>query len=118
MLGLLDSLRDEAPAVPSLLRVRAEAGSLTALLLAAWQGARVLAVPVVATVRDEHAHQPTAWPPCPAGGACGWRKGCATRPHTRVVGTRRWPRRGGRGPPGCALPQVAPWEEALGGRPP
>jgi hypothetical protein len=117
MLCLMDRIRDDDPSVPYLLRVLEDAGSLTALLLAAWQGARVLAVQFVDLVLDERARQPTAWPPCLACGASVRRKGFATRQSTRVLGVIRWPRRGGRGPQGCAIPQVAPLAEALGGQP-
>jgi hypothetical protein len=61
MLCLMDRIRDDDPSVPYLLRVLEDAGSLTALLLAAWQGARVLAVQFVDLVLDERARQPTAW---------------------------------------------------------
>jgi len=87
MLCLMDSIRDDDPSVQYLLRVLGDAGSLTALMLAAWQVARVLAVQLVETVLDERAHQPTAWPPCPACGAFIRSKGCATRQMTSVLGT-------------------------------
>ena len=87
MLCLMDSIRDDDPSVQYLLRVLEDAGSLTALILAAWQVARVLAVQLVETVLDERAHQPTAWPPCPACGAFIRSKGCATRQMTSVLGT-------------------------------
>ena len=41
-------------------------------------------------------------------------KGFATRQLTSVLGTIRWQRRVGRCPQGCAIPQVAPLDEALG----
>jgi hypothetical protein len=44
MLCLIDSIRDDDPSVQYLLRVLEDAGSLTALILAACQVARVLAV--------------------------------------------------------------------------
>ena len=79
MLCLIDSIRDDDPSGQYLLRVLEDAGSLTALILAAWQVARVLAVQLVETVLDERARQPTAWPPCPACGASVRSKGVATR---------------------------------------
>ena len=117
MLCLIDSIRDDDPSVQYLLRVLEDAGSLTALILAAWQVARVLAVQLVETVLDERARPPTAWPPCPACGASVRSKGFATRQLTSVLGTIRWQRRGGRCPQGCAIPQVAPLDEALGVQP-
>lgn len=44
-------------------------------------------------------------------------KGFATRQITRVLGTIRWQRRVGRCPQGCAIPPVAPLDEALGVQP-
>jgi hypothetical protein len=117
MLCLIDSIRDNDPSVQYLLRVLEDAGSLTALILAAWQVARVLAVQLVETVLDERARPPTAWPPCPACGASVRSKGFATRQITSVLGTIRWQRRVGRCPQGCAIPQVAPLDEALGVQP-
>ena len=117
MLCLMDSIRDDDPSVQYLLRVLEDAGSLTALILAAWQVARVLAVQLVEIVLDERARQPTAWPPCPACGASVRSKGFATRQITSVLGVIRWQRRVGRCPQGCAIPQVAPLDEALGVQP-
>src|SRR4029453_2983952 len=106
MLCLIDSIRDNDPSVQYLLHVLEDASSLTALILAAWQVARVLAVQLVETVLDERAPPPppppTAGPPCPAWGAAGQSKGFVTRQITSVLGTIRWQRRVGRCPQGCA----------------
>ena len=117
MLCLMDSIRDDDPSVQYLLRVLEDAGSLTALILAAWQVARVLAVQLVEIVLDERARQPSAWTLCPACGASVRSKGFATRQITSVLGVIRWQRRVGRCPQGCAIPQVAPLDEALGVQP-
>ena len=68
LLGLLDRLRYADPSVQRLLRAIAEAQALSALLLAAWQLARVLAVHLVEDVLATRACRPTAWPPCPVCG--------------------------------------------------
>jgi hypothetical protein len=47
MLCLPDSIRNDDPSVQHLLRVMEDAYSLTALLLAVWQVARILAVRLV-----------------------------------------------------------------------
>ena len=117
MLGLIDSIRDDDPSGPYLLRVLEDASSLTALILAAWQVARVVAIQLVEMVLDERARRPTAWPPCPACGASMRSKGLATRQLTSVLGTIRWQRRVGRCPQGCAIPQMAPLDAALGVQP-
>jgi hypothetical protein len=94
-----------------------DAPSLTALILATWQVARVLAVHLIEAVRAERARQPTAWPPCPVCGAAGRRKGFARRPLTSLVGPLRWRRRVGRCPHGCDIPQGVPFDVALGLQP-
>ena len=117
MLCLHDSIRDDDPSLQCLLRAVEDASSLTALILATWQVARVLAVHLIEAVLAERAHQPTAWPPCPVCGASLRSKGLATRQITSLFGTLQWRRRVGRCPQGCALSQVAPLDEALGVQP-
>ena len=117
MLCLSDSIRHDDPSVQRLLRLMDDAHSLTALVLAAWQVARVLAVHLVEAVLAERARQPTAWPPCPACGAALRSKGFATRQRTSLCGPLQWQRRIGRCPQGCAIPQVAPLDKACGVQP-
>ena len=117
MLCLHDSIRDDDPDVQRLLRAVEDAASLTALMLAAWQVARALTVHRVEAVRAARARWPTAWPPCPVCGASLRRKGLASRQMMSLVGPIRWHRRVGRCPQGCAIPQVAPLDDALGVQP-
>ena len=117
MLCLRDSIRDDDPSVQRLLRVIEDADSLTALILAAWQVARVLAVHWVEAVLAERARQPTVWPPCPACGTSLRSKGFAPRQITSLCGPIRWQRRVGRCPHGCPIPQVVPFDEILGVQP-
>ena len=56
MLCLTDSIRDDDPSVQRLLRAMEDARSLTALILATWQVARVLAVRLVEAVLAEQEH--------------------------------------------------------------
>lgn len=114
MLCLPDIIRDDDPAVQCMLHVMENAPSLTALVLAAWQVARLLAVRLVEAVLAERTRAPTTWPPCPACGTLLQSKGFVTRQVTSVVGALRWHRRVGRCPQGCAIPQVAPLDVALG----
>ena len=100
-----------------LLRAVEHAHSLTALILAAWQVARVLTVHLVEAVRAERARRPRSWPPCPACGASLRRKGFAARQVTSLCGPIQWRRRVGRCPRGWVIPQVAPLDEALGVQP-
>ena len=111
------AIRDDDPSVQRLLRVVENADSLTALILAAWQVARVLAVHVIEAVLAERARRPTAWPPCPVCGTSLRSKGFAPRQITSVCGPIRWQRRVGRCPQGCTIPQVAPLDDALGVQP-
>ena len=59
MLCLPDSLRDDDPSMPWLLRAVEDAPSLTALILATWQVAHVRAVHLIEAVLAERARQPT-----------------------------------------------------------
>ena len=117
MLCLHDSICYDAPSLQRLLRAVEDAHALSALLLAAWQVARVLTVHLVEAALAERARQPTAWPPCPACGRPLRSKGFATRQVKSLCGPIRWRRRVGRCPQGCALLQVVPLEEALGVQP-
>jgi hypothetical protein len=114
MLCLHDSRRDDDPSVQRLLHAVADAYSLTVFILAAWQVARRLTVRLVAAVLAERAHRPCAWPRGPVCGVSLRSKGCATRQLTSLFGPLRWRRRVGRCPQGCAIPPVAPCDEALG----
>jgi hypothetical protein len=118
LLGLHDSIRHDDPSMQPLLSTVDNARARTALLLAAWQVARVLAGHLGETVLAERARPATAWPPCPLGGTALRRKGLVKRQVTRLLGPRQGRRRGGRWPQGWASPPVAPLDEALGGPPP
>ena len=65
MLCLHDSIRHNDPAVQRLLSAVEDAPSLAALILAAWQVARVLTVHLVEAVLADRARCPSAWPRCP-----------------------------------------------------
>ena len=117
MLCLYDSIRHDDPALQHLLCAVEAAPSLTAMILAAWQVARVLTVHLVEAVLAERARRPLAWPRCPQCGGFLRSKGFATRQVMSLFGPIRWQRRVGRCPRGCASPQVVPLDEALGVQP-
>ena len=117
MLCLSESLRHDDPVVQQLLRPIEEAHTLTQLILAVWPLARVLALHIIEYVLTERAQRPSAWPPCPTCGTLLRSKGFAPRQLTSLFGPLRWRRRVGRCPHGCAIPQVAPLDEALGVQP-
>jgi len=94
-----------------------EAVTLTELLVAAWQLARVLVIHIVEDVLAERACRPTRWPACPACGRFVRSKGFAQRQVTSLFGPLQWHRRVGRCPQGCAIAQVVPFDEALGVQP-
>lgn len=114
MLCLSDSIRDDDPCVQRWLCTIEEAHTLPKLILAAWSLARVLASHLVEAVLAERARRPTSWPCCPQCGACMRSKGFAKRQVLSLIGPLRWQRRVGRCPQGCATPQVAPLDDALG----
>ena len=117
MLCLLDSIRQDEPAVQRLLRAVEEAHTLTEILLAVWPLARVLTIQLVEAVLAERALRPTFWPRCPTCGAFFRSKGFVKRQIMSLFGTICWRRRVGRCPQGCATPSVAPLDEALGVHP-
>jgi hypothetical protein len=117
MLCLRDSIRDDEPSVQCLVSAVEEAVTLTALIVAAWQLARVLVIHLVEDVLAERACGPTRWPACPACGRSVRSKGCATRQSTSLCGPLRWHRRVGRCPQGCATEHVVPFDEAWGVQP-
>src|SRR4029453_15615440 len=117
MLCLHDSIRHNDRAVQRLLSAVEDAHSLSAVILAAWQVARVLTVHLVEAVLAERARHPTLWPRCPQCGARIRSKGFAKRQIISLFGPIQWRRRVGRCPHGCETPQVAPLDEALGVQP-
>src|SRR6266853_1000115 len=117
MLCLSDSIRHDDPSVQQLLRTIEEAYTLTQLILAVWPLARVLAQHIIESVLAERAQRPMAWPPCPTCGTALRSKGFAQRQLMSLFGPIRWRRRVGRCPHGCDIPQVAPFDAALGVQP-
>ena len=113
MLCLSDIIRDHEPSLQPLLCAVEEAPTLTALLVAVWPLARVLALHVVEYVLAERARRPTAWPPCPVCGACLRSKGLVKRQVTSLFGPLQWRRRVGRCPQGCHIPSVVPLDAEL-----
>ncbi|MFQ5814058.1 MAG: hypothetical protein ACE5I2_12860 [Anaerolineae bacterium] len=117
MLCLNDSIRQDDPSLQHLLNALEQAQTLTELLLAAWPLARLLTIHVVEYVLAARALRPTFWPRCPACGALLESKGWGKRQVTSLFGPLRWRRRVGRCPQGCAIGQVAPFDEELGLQP-
>jgi hypothetical protein len=114
MLCLRDSIRLDDADLQHRFQVAYDAQILTELLLAAWALARLIAVDVVESVLRHWAHQPTRWPPCPQCGTRLHSKGFVGREVRSLFGVIRWRRRVGRCPEGCAIGQIAPFDEVLG----
>ena len=101
MLCLMDSIRQDQPAVQRVLHAVDEAHTLTAIILAVWPLARVLAMHIVEAVLAERALSPTFWPRCPTCGAFLRSKGFVKRQVLSLFGPICWRRRVGRCPQGC-----------------
>jgi hypothetical protein len=93
------------------------APTLAAMMLAAWQLARALAVRLVEEELKERAQRPTEWPLCKKCGKQLESKGLTDRSLRGLIGIVRWKRRTGRCPDGCKIGQVAPLDTELGLRP-
>jgi hypothetical protein len=114
MLCLHDSIRQDDPDVQQQLATISQAQTLTALVAAAWALALHISVRVIEAVLAERAQLTTSWPPCPQCGKALHSKGRVQRELTTLVGVIRWRRRVGRCPAGCAIGQIAPFDEELG----
>ena len=117
MLRLSDSIRYDEPSVQCLVSAVEDATTLTELILAAWQLARVLVLHIVEDVLAVRACRPTRWPACPACGRSVRSKGFAPRQITSLFGPLRWQRRIRRCSQGCTTEQVVPFDEELGVQP-
>lgn len=90
---------------------------LGAIMLAAWQLARLLAVKLVEEELRERAQRPMQWPHCEQCGSQLESKEFEDRQLTGLIGTMKWERRTGRCPNRCQIGQVAPLDTALGLQP-
>jgi len=103
--------------LPELLVAVENAPTLAAMMLAAWQLARAIAVAVVEDVLAERAQRPTEWPTCEKCGKRLESKGFVERTLRGLIGIVRWKRRVGRCPNRCKIGRVAPLDTELGLRP-
>lgn len=114
MLCLTNSIRQDDADLQQRLAAIEQAQSLSALVVAAWALAQRLSVQIIEFVLTQRAQSATAWPPCPQCGKALHSKGLVAREVATLVGMIRWRRRVGRCPEGCAIGQVAPFDEVLG----
>jgi hypothetical protein len=117
----MSCLRTSIPQVDGLLQewvvAIEQASSLGAMMWAAWQLARALAVRLVEEELKKRAQRPTEWPRCEVCGKQLESKGFVERALRGLIGTVRWERRVGRCPERCKIGQVAPLDAELGLKP-
>jgi hypothetical protein len=105
------------PDLTTALERLSQAATLTALVVAAWQVARLLACHLLEHELARRATQPAAPGTCPQCGRRRESKGRCPRQITTLLGTLHWQRRVYRCPQGCASGQVVPLDRALGLQP-
>jgi hypothetical protein len=106
-----------APDLTTALERLPQATTLTALVIAAWQVARLLACRLLEHELAHRAAQPASPGTCPQCGRRRESKGRRPRQMTTLVGTLYWHRRVYRCPQGCASGQVVPLDRTLGLQP-
>lgn len=111
---LIETIRETNPEYNSMLDDINNSSTLTAMIIAAWQLARVLAVVMVEETLTKRAQTKTEWPRCPKCGCRLQSKGFDGRKIKSVIGLIQWRRRLGRCPQKCAIGQVAPLDRELG----
>lgn len=111
---LIDTIRETNPEWQTLLDELAEATTLSLLIIAAWQLARVLTVRIVEETLARRSQVKTEWAPCPKCGERLQSKGFKPRQIKSIIGNIKWKRRLGRCPNKCIIGQIAPFDEELG----
>ncbi|MCP4258925.1 MAG: ISKra4 family transposase [Planctomycetes bacterium] len=91
-----------------------KATTLSLLIIAAWQLARVLAVRMVEETLARRAQAKTEWELCPKCGKRLQSKGFKPRQIKSIIGDIKWKRRLGRCSNKCVIGQIAPFDEELG----
>lgn len=91
-----------------------KATTLTALIMIAWQLARMLAVELVEETLAKRAAEKTGWGNCPKCSERLQSKGFKPRQIKSLIGVIKWERRVGRCPNKCVIGQVVPLDKELG----
>ena len=102
------------PECQAMLDEVSNASTLSLMIVAAWQLARILAVQLVEETLANRAQAKTEWGTCQKCGKQLHSKGFAVRQIKSVIGLIQWKRRLGRCPHKCEIGQVAPLDDALG----
>jgi len=111
---LIDTIRETNLEWQTMFDELEKATTLSLLIIAAWQLARVLAVRMVEETLTRRAQAKTEWESCPKCGKRLHSKGSAPRQIKSIIGDIKWKRRLGRCPNKCAIGQVAPFDKELG----
>jgi len=110
----METIRETHPEYQIMLDEMANATTLSLIIIAAWQLARILAVRLVEEALANKAQAKTEWGRCEKCGKRLQSKGFAPRQIKSIIGIIKWKRRLGRCSNKCAIGQVSPLDEALG----
>jgi len=110
----MEIILETKPEYETMLNDITRATTLSLMILATWQLARVLAVQLVEEVLAKRAQAQTEWGTCRECGKRIQSKGFTDRQINSVIGIIRWKRRLGRCPGKCGVGQVCPLDDALG----
>jgi hypothetical protein len=111
---LIDTIRETNPEWQTQFDELENAPTLSLLIMAAWQLARIFAVKLVEDTLTKRAQVKAEWGPCPKCGKCLQSKGFKPRQIKSIIGEIKWERRLGRCSNKCAIGQVAPLDKELG----
>ena len=111
---LIDTIRETNPDWQTMLDELEKATTLSLLIVAAWQLARVLSVRLVEDILAQRAQVKTEWEPCQKCSKRLQSKGFKRRQIKSIIGEIRWERRLGRCSKKCRIGQVAPLDKELG----
>jgi hypothetical protein len=111
---LIDTIRETSPEWQTQFDELENAPTLSLLVIAAWQVARVLAVRLVEEILVKRAQVKTEWELCPKCGKRLQSKGFKPRRIKSIIGEIKWERRLGRCANKCVIGQVVPFDKELG----
>ena len=111
---LIDTIRETSPEWQTQVDELENAPTISLLVMAAWQLARVLAVRLVEETLAKRSQIKAEWALCPKCGKRLQSKGFKPRQIKSIIGEVKWERRLGRCSNKCAIGQVAPFDKELG----
>ncbi len=111
---LINTIRETSPEWQAQVDELENAATITLLIIAAWQLARVLAVRLVEEILAKRSQVKAEWELCPKCGKRLQSKGFKPRQIKSIIGEVKWERRLGRCANKCAIGQVAPFDKELG----